>query len=169
MSKLTVIDFFCGAGGFSEGFRQMGYEILYGFDHWKPAVDTFNHNFNLNCEPKNILDFKNSILEIEKLPDTEIIIGSPPCVSFSSSNKSGSADKSLGVELTEAFLRVIAVKKHKSHSTLKAWYMENVVNSKRYLQTQYTFKDLEKKGFTNVLIRDHSEFSLSKWTKKEEK
>lgn len=27
-------------------------------------------------------------------------------------------------------------------------------------------KDLEKKGFTNVLIRDHSEFSLSKWTKK---
>ena len=142
MSKLTVIDFFCGAGGFSEGFRQMGYEIVYGFDHWKPAVDTFNHNFNLNCEPKNILDFKNSILEIENLPDTEIIIGSPPCVSFSSSNKSGSADKSLGVELTEAFLRVIAVKKHKSNSTLKAWYMENVVNSKRYLQTAYTFKDL---------------------------
>jgi DNA (cytosine-5)-methyltransferase 1 len=48
MKKLRVIDFFCGAGGFSEGFRQMGYEIVYGFDHWKPAVDTFNHNFNLN-------------------------------------------------------------------------------------------------------------------------
>ena len=32
MNKLTVIDFFCGAGGFSEGFRQMGYEIVYGFD-----------------------------------------------------------------------------------------------------------------------------------------
>jgi len=142
MKKLRVIDFFCGAGGFSEGFRQMGYEIVYGFDHWKPAVETFNHNFSLNCEPKNILDFKNSITEIESLPDTEIIIGSPPCVSFSSSNKSGSADKSLGVELTEAFLRVIAVKKHKSNSILKAWYMENVVNSKRYLQTAYTFKDL---------------------------
>lgn len=87
MEKLNVIDFFCGAGGFSEGFRQMGYEIMYGYDHWKPAVDTFNHNFNLKCEPKNILDFKSSKKEIEELPDTDIIIGSPPCVSFSNSNK----------------------------------------------------------------------------------
>ena len=142
MNKLKVIDFFCGAGGFSEGFRQMGYEIIYGFDHWKPAVDTFNHNFNLNCEIKNILDFKKSIAEIENLPNTEIIIGSPPCVSFSSSNKSGNADKSLGVELTETFLRIVAVKKHQPNSILKAWFMENVVNSKRYLQTAYTFKDL---------------------------
>lgn len=140
--KLKVIDFFCGAGGFSEGFRQMGFEIVYGFDHWKPAVDTFNHNFNLNCEIKNILEFKSSISEIENLPNTEIIIGSPPCVSFSSSNKSGNADKSLGVELTETFLRIVAVKKHQPNSKLKAWFMENVVNSKRYLQTAYTFKDL---------------------------
>lgn len=142
MRKLTVIDFFCGAGGFSEGFRQMGYDIIYGFDHWKPAVDTFNYNFNLNCTPKNILDFKNSIEEIESLPNTEIIIGSPPCVSFSSSNKSGNADKSLGVDLTETFLRIVAVKKHQKNSILKAWFMENVVNSKRHLKTAYTFDDL---------------------------
>jgi DNA (cytosine-5)-methyltransferase 1 len=142
MTKLNVLDFFCGAGGFSEGFRQMGYEIKYGYDYWKPAIDTFNHNFNLKCVTKNILEFKNSIDEIQELPDTEIIIGSPPCVSFSSSNKSGNADKSLGVELTETFLRIVAVKKHQPNSILKAWFMENVVNSKRYLQTAYTFKDL---------------------------
>ena len=87
MNKLTVIDFFCGAGGFSEGFRQMGYDIIYGYDHWKPAVDTYNHNFNLQCSPKNILDFDNSIDEINAIPNTDIILGSPPCVSFSSSNK----------------------------------------------------------------------------------
>lgn len=160
MNKLSVIDFFCGAGGFSEGFKQMGYEIKYGYDHWKPAVDTFNHNFNLECEVKNILDFKTSIEEIENLPDTDVIIGSPPCVSFSSSNKSGTADKSLGVELTETFLRIVAVKKHQPNSILKAWFMENVVNSKRYLQTTYTFKDLgldewakkHKIGANNVAI-----------------
>lgn len=149
MKKLRVIDFFCGAGGFSEGFRQVGYEIIYGFDHWRPAVDTFNHNFHLNCEVKNILDFKNSIEEIENLPNTEIIIGSPPCVSFSSSNKSGNADKSLGVELTEIFLKIIAIKKHQPNSILKAWFMENVVNSKRYLQTAYTFKDLGLSAWAN--------------------
>lgn len=151
MSKLKVIDFFCGGGGFSEGFRQMGFEIVYGFDHWKPAIETFNYNFNLNCKPKNILDFKNSIEEIENLPNTEIIIGSPPCVSFSSSNKSGNADKSLGVDLTETFLRIVAIKKNQPNSILKAWFMENVINSKRYLQTAYTFKDL---GLTEWAIKN---------------
>ena len=151
MSKLKVIDFFCGGGGFSEGLRQLGFEIVYGFDHWKPAIETFNYNFNLNCKPKNILDFKNSLEEIENLPNTEIIIGSPPCVSFSSSNKSGNADKSLGVDLTETFLRVVAIKKNQPNSILKAWFMENVINSKRYLQTAYTFKDL---GLTEWAIKN---------------
>lgn len=149
MKKLRVIDFFCGAGGFSEGFRQVGFEIVHGYDIWKPAVDTFNHNFNLDCQVKNILDYKGSIEDIEELPNTEVIIGSPPCVSFSSSNKSGYADKSLGVELTEVFLRIVAVKKHQPNSILKAWFMENVVNSKRYLQTAYTFKDLGLSEWAN--------------------
>lgn len=139
---MKVIDFFCGAGGFSEGFRQMGYEIVHGYDHWKPAVDTFNYNFDLECEVKNILDFGKSLEEIESIPDTQIIIGSPPCVSFSSSNISGNADKFLGVELTETFLRIVAVKKHKPNSILKAWFMENVVNSRKYLQETYSFDEL---------------------------
>jgi len=140
--KLTIIDFFCGAGGFSEGFCQHGFEILLGVDHWQPAIDTFNHNFKKEFNTKNILDFSKSVDEIENLTDSDVIIGSPPCVSFSSSNKSGKADKSLGVQLTETFLRIVAVKKHKPDSKLKAWFMENVVNSKKHLQPSYTFNDL---------------------------
>ena len=143
MKKLKVVDFFCGAGGFSEGFRQMGFDIIYGYDHWKPAVDSYNFNFNLNCKVQNILDFNNSIDEIEKIPNTDVIVGSPPCVSFSSSNKSGNADKSLGVTLTETFLKIVAIKKHQPNSILKAWFMENVVNSKKHLQKSYTFIDLD--------------------------
>ncbi len=142
MGKLTVIDFFCGAGGFSEGFRQQGFEIVTGIDSWQPAVDTFNHNFGLNCIVKNILDFENSIEEIESLPDTDVIIGSPPCVSFSNSNISGKADKAPGVLLIKTFLRIIAVKKLQKKSKLKAWFMENVTNSKKHLKDYYTLKDL---------------------------
>ncbi len=142
MDKLTVIDFFCGAGGFSEGFRQAGYEIKQGYDNWLPAIETFNHNFDTSSEIKNILDFKDSIEEIELLPDTDVIIGSPPCVSFSSSNLSGKADKASGVLLTKIFLRIVAVKKFQKGSKLKAWYMENVTNSRNYLADYYTFKDL---------------------------
>lgn len=145
--KYTVLDIFCGAGGFSEGFRQQGFEIIMGIDSWEPAINTFNHNFGLNCTPKNVLDFKDSVEEIESLPDTEVIIGSPPCVSFSSSNRSGKADKSTGVLLTETFLRIVAVKKHKPGSTLKVWLMENVSNSTNYLNDYYTFNDLGLSGW----------------------
>ena len=133
MKKLTVIDFFCGAGGFSEGFRQAGYEIIQGYDNWQPAINTFNHNFKTESSVKNILDFKDSIDEINNLPNTDVIIGSPPCVSFSSSNISGKADKESGVTLTKVFLRIVAVKKFQRDSQLKAWYMENVSNSRNYL------------------------------------
>jgi DNA (cytosine-5)-methyltransferase 1 len=142
MSKLTVIDFFCGAGGFSEGFRQKGFEIVKGYDNWQPAIDTYNHNFGTNSTVKNLLDFKDSIEEINILPNTDVIIGSPPCVSFSSSNISGKADKESGVLLTKIFLRIVAVKKFQKGSILKGWYMENVANSRNYLADYYTFNDL---------------------------
>ncbi|RZK12532.1 MAG: DNA cytosine methyltransferase [Flavobacterium sp.] len=142
MNQLTVIDLFCGAGGFSEGFRQQGFKIKLGIDKWESAIRTFNHNFNLNCTVKNILDFQFSVAEIEALPDSDIIIGSPPCVTFSSSNISGKADKSSGITLTQLFLKVVAVKKWKQNSTLKAWFMENVPSSIKHLGNEYTFEEL---------------------------
>ncbi len=88
MDNFTVIDLFCGAGGFSEGFRQQGFEIVNGYDYWKPAIATYSHNFGAGKGIlKNILDFKDDISAIEALPDTEVILGSPPCVSFSNSNQ----------------------------------------------------------------------------------
>lgn len=141
--KMTVLDFFCGAGGFSEGFLQAGFKIIGGFDNWDPAVNTYNHNFCQTCKKVNILDLGTDIAKIIALPNTDIIIGSPPCVSFSSSNKSGKADKSLGLRLTEAFLRIIAVKKFQSGSMLKYWIMENVPNSIRHLPPHYTFEQLD--------------------------
>ena len=141
MKDLTVIDFFCGAGGFSEGFRQEGFKILKGVDHWRPAIDTYNHNFGLNCSVKNMLTL-SSLERIDELPNTTVILGSPPCVSFSSSNRSGNADKAMGVTLSEIFLKIVAVKKHQPGSSLKAWFMENVAKSKGHLREQYRFKDL---------------------------
>jgi DNA (cytosine-5)-methyltransferase 1 len=142
MEKLTVVDIFCGAGGFSEGFRQEGFEIIYGIDFWEQAIKTFNHNFGLNCSTKNVLDFETSIKEIETIPDTDIILGSPPCVTFSSSNLSGKADKTTGIKLTETFLRIVALKKWKAGSRLKAWFMENVPSSQAHLKSEYTFENL---------------------------
>ena len=142
LNRLTVVDFFCGAGGFSEGFRRAGYDVIMGIDVWQPAITTHNFNHGLNDNVKNVLDFED-IKEINKLPDTDIIIGSPPCQLFSLSNQGGNANKDSGINLIKTFYKVIAVKKFQKNSRLKAWLMENVPNSQNYVQEEYTFEELD--------------------------
>lgn len=151
--EFTVIDFFSGAGGFSEGFRQQGFQIIKGLDFWEPAVKTHNLNHGLNDSTENILNFwgadSSDISNIESLPNSDVIIGSPSCVTFSMSNKGGKADKTEGIRLIEAYLRVIAVKKHQKNSILKAWLMENVPNSGNYVKESYSFRDLNLNDWAN--------------------
>lgn len=148
IKRLTVIDFFCGAGGFSEGFRRAGYDVIMGIDVWQPAIITHNFNHGLNDNVKSVLDFED-IEEINKLPDTDIIIGSPPCQLFSLSNQGGNANKDSGINLIKTFYKVIAVKKFQKNPKLKAWLMENVPNSQNYVQEEYTFEEL---GLSNWAI-----------------
>ena len=140
-----VVDFFCGGGGFSEGFKLAGFEIIMAIDKWQPAVTTHHAN-----HPKAVTK-QDDVIRISNLPDkefhklvpdSEVIIGSPPCTSFSNSNKSGKADKSLGVELIEAYLRIVARKHIKEGSILKHWVLENVPNVFDYIKDEYTYKEL---------------------------
>ena len=91
-----VVDFFCGGGGFSEGFKLAGFEIIVAIDKWQPAVTTHHAN-HPNADTR-----QDDVIRISNLPDeefhelvldSEVIIGSPPCTFFSNSNKSGKADK----------------------------------------------------------------------------
>lgn len=146
---MKVADFFCGAGGFSEGFRQAGFEIVFAVDKWEPAVTTYKGNKpGVNVIQDDIIRISTlPDQEFDELvPDSEVIIGSPPCQAFSHSNKSGNADKSLGIELIEAYLRIIARKKFKPNSILRYWVLENVPNVKEYIKEEYTATDLGLEG-----------------------
>lgn len=146
---MKVADFFCGAGGFSEGFRQAGFEIVFAVDKWAPAVNTYKANKPMaNVILDDVIRISNlSDEEFDKvIPDTEVIIGSPPCVAFSNSNKSGKGDKTLGIQLLEAYLRIVARKKFKKNSTLKYWVLENVPNIQKYIKDSYSAEDLNLKG-----------------------
>lgn len=140
-----VADIFCGCGGFSEGFRLAGHDIVFAVDKWEPAVITHHAN---HPKSETILD---DVIRISKLPDdefhniipnTEIILGSPPCTDFSSSNKSGNGDKSLGIELIKAYLRIVARKKFMRGSILKHWILENVPNVEGYIKSEYNLEEL---------------------------
>lgn len=156
---MRVADFFCGAGGFSEGFRQAGFGICFAVDKWVPAVNTYRAN-KPQCNV--ILDDVIRISELPDdefhalVPDTEVIIGSPPCVAFSNSNKSGNGDKTLGITLIKAYLRIVARKKYKNNSILRYWVLENVPNIQKYLQDQYSATDLGLTGDFSLKVKNGS-------------
>ena len=150
-----VVDFFCGGGGFSEGFKLAGFEIVFAVDRWQPAVTTHHANHpNAITRVDDVIRISNlNEDEFHKIvPDTEIIIGSPPCTSFSNSNKSGKADKSLGIQLIEAYLKIIARKQLKKDSILKHWVLENVPNVVTHIKDEYTYEELgiKKEGTFQV-------------------
>lgn len=153
---MRVADFFCGGGGFSEGFRQAGFEIVLAVDKWEPAVTTYKGNKpGVNVIKDDII--RLSLLDDEEfentVPDSEVIIGSPPCQAFSHSNKSGNGDKTLGIQLIEAYLRIIARKKAKPNSVLRYWVLENVPAVKDHIKEQYTAEDLGLQG--DIVLRPH--------------
>ncbi|RLC82711.1 MAG: DNA cytosine methyltransferase [Chloroflexi bacterium] len=158
-NSVRVIDIFCGAGGFSEGFRQAGFEVIWGVDKWEPAVIT--HRANHPSSQTVMYDVERlSLLPDEEfdemIPDAEVIIGSPPCAAFSNSNKSGKGDKAEGIRLIEAFLRIVARKKWKSGSILRYWILENVPNSENYIQDSYTAKYLGLEGDQILQVKNTS-------------
>jgi len=144
-NSYNVADFFCGGGGFSEGFKLAGFDIVFAVDKWQPAIITHHANHSkADSIMDDVIRISNlSDKEFHKLvPDTEVIIGSPPCTFFSNSNKSGKGDKSLGIQLIKAYLRIVARKKIKKNSILKHWVLENVPNVEFYIKDVYSYRDL---------------------------
>ena len=83
-SKPTVIDLFCGAGGFSEGFRQAGFDVMLGIDSNKQAITTFNNNHKRKGRLINVENIdRNYILGETGNKEIDVLIGGPPCQAFS--------------------------------------------------------------------------------------
>lgn len=80
-----VIDLFCGAGGSSCGFKMAGFEVIGAIDVNKIAAETHKINFPDNytiCD--DIQEFTPDKMEEAIGKDVDVIIGSPPCQTFSS-------------------------------------------------------------------------------------
>ncbi|MHA1952415.1 MAG: DNA cytosine methyltransferase [Candidatus Heimdallarchaeaceae archaeon] len=86
-SKLTFVDLFSGAGGFSLGFVQEGFKDLMAVEIDKEPVETYSWNFPQSAvilEDIRKLHSLEILDTIEESPD--VIIASPPCEPFSAAN-----------------------------------------------------------------------------------
>ena len=86
MSKLNVLDLFCGAGGLSYGFEKAGFKILVGIDNDAKALETFelNHEGARSiCGDITQITYKNDIKPLLNGEKIDVIIGGPPCQGMS--------------------------------------------------------------------------------------
>ncbi len=85
-SRPTVVDLCCGAGGFSWGFLQGGFDIRLGVDSWVHALATFRQNI---AGAETLLAYVNASTTLGKILDKlggkcpQIVIAGPPCQGFS--------------------------------------------------------------------------------------
>ncbi len=77
---LTVTDFFCGAGGSSQGMHNVpGLRVATAANHWQLAVDTHQANFpdvRHDCADISQIDFR-------RYPRTDLLWSSPECTNHS--------------------------------------------------------------------------------------
>ena len=113
--NLSVLDIFCGAGGFSEGFKQAGYSVLGGVDNDRQAIGTYAFNFPMSSAIE--WDLSVPLTECEKanaLLDSKIdvVVGGPPCQGFSIAGKRDADDPRN--RLFEAYFEIIKKTKPKA-------------------------------------------------------
>ncbi|MCA9048763.1 MAG: DNA cytosine methyltransferase [Planctomycetaceae bacterium] len=95
----NVVDLFSGGGGLSLGLERAGFTVVSAIDCWEPAVNTYRLNFSHEIRHELISE------DIE-LPDTDVIVGGPPCQGFSSAGLRRAGDSRNS--LVGVFSRLIA-------------------------------------------------------------
>lgn len=110
---INAVSLFSGGGGMDLGFKLAGYNIIWAIDNNKNAVATYRENIgkNIHC-----LDINN--VSLDEIPSCDIIIGGPPCQSFSLAGKRNVEDAR--GRLVWRYMEII------SHCRPKGFVFENV-------------------------------------------
>lgn len=105
---MNIVSLFSGAGGLDLGFEKAGFKTIWANEFDPKIWETFETNF-----PNTTLD-RRSIVKInaEEIPDTDGIIGGPPCQSWSEAGAGRGINDSRG-KLFYDYIRILEIKQPK--------------------------------------------------------
>ena len=115
--KPTVVSLFSGGGGLDLGFKNKGFDIIWAIDNDKDAVSSYQVNLGEHIIQEDITKVSE-----ENIPKADVVIGGPPCQSFSLVGKRR-MDDDRG-KLVWQYLRIINTIKP------KIFVFENVIGLK---------------------------------------
>ena len=135
-----TVALFAGCGGLDLGFENAGFNIIWANDNNKKVEETYRYNHkNTELIIKSLVDIKS-----EEIPDCDIIIGGPPCQSWSLAGAMKGKEDSRG-QLFYEYVRVIKDKRP------MAFVAENVkgIISKAHIESFNEIVDMFKEsGYT---------------------
>lgn len=111
---INVVSLFSGGGGLDLGFVAEGYNVLWAIDNNKNAVNTYKINIGNHIRCADI-----NQIEISEIPHADVVIGGPPCQSFSLAGKRNVEDER--GQLVWKYIHII------EHVKPKAFVFENVI------------------------------------------
>jgi DNA (cytosine-5)-methyltransferase 1 len=121
-TALNVIDLFCGCGGMSKGLTDAGLNIIAGIDVWDKAVLSYNKNFTHKAYCEDLTQLspeKFAELYNKDNKTVDVLVGGPPCQSFSIAGKRDKDDPRNAL-----FMEYV---KYLDYFQPKAFIMENVI------------------------------------------
>lgn len=104
---MRIISLFSGAGGLDLGIKSAGHNIVWANDIAEDAVATYKHNIGNEIVCADIKD-----INVNTIPDGDVVVGGFPCQGFSMANMRRSVDDERN-ELYKFFYNVIKVKQPK--------------------------------------------------------
>lgn len=101
---MYVVSLFAGIGGFDLAARSLGISVVYANEYDTKVADVYEYHFG-SVDRRDICDVPSG-----EIPDCDLVVGGPPCQSFSLAGNSRGLDDPRG-ELMFEFFRVVADKR----------------------------------------------------------
>lgn len=140
VSKLRVLDLFCGGGGSSYGARMAGCEIVAGVDAWEIASNTWRDNFPGGKAICAKLEGQEVLPGIQSLGRIDLLLASPECTNHTCAK--GAKPRSEDSKATA--MQVI----HYARSLRPKWIvMENVVHMRSWERYPEFIEGIESLGY----------------------